>query len=949
MKWLIFVFFLVSGCLSDPGERWDKEIDLRDYGLLVQLKFNDPLNPSQGGKAHVMLEELEVDLVLGEGVVIRDGILKVKANYTFAAWSQPRFLPMTGSLDLETKIESGVWKLHLVVQNSPSEINFQLEADLVGWRDSSKTTKVHARLMGGPSLDIDIMTTFNGIWSGDNMGDFVQCEIGWNGARNSVVLSKNTFVPPHWSLQVKTASEHPMRPDPTYNFTLEALKGSQSGLRVTGSLEDLSMGIPWMDLGFNPWLLMGYRPWHLEGGPWTMLLELKTTETPTPGTSVTEFVLKFALPSEGKEIALLSFQSKKSQGTVPGELETQEFEISYSTRDGKSQSFNKANVTIDSIPNGFQNKFIKIFLWDEENQSAGAFKYMSHYYLKSRSMERDDLLLWELEVLSQMNFPTGDWESLSGIYSWTDLRNNDTFAFNSEERFTGNGVRVRSPSSGSPLIWLGELLGSDQHLLESLKFETGNPLPFYQLARLLGVEANERIGRPAIELKISRELVFEKNAFDLLLSFYDHAVNFSGTLPLVKLKHLVELHRQTWNLLDFEVSLVDPDYSKDYLLTSLMWEYAPEQQVRIGAGSKHNHTLQVWKNEVYFKISLRPKSIHFGFKEFDVPDDLDRTAPSVPSSVRGVTTRALDVRLDLMLYPGGRTGGVYSFEWKTNPRNELGGEASVFKYDGRYAYTFYEEVLKNEFALEINETLAQTEESPFHSLFEHLGWSDLMVTQPNVSRLYLPWTQTMTRLFHYNRSSNVGKVVFDGIKVASILPSPKQSANYLTLNIEALAPQQSPVLCLFDACSATEIEAVIHIPTNNFDRTSFDLELSIGNKTTTKTKLEWEWISPALNYKVKNELLLPKEKDHFDVSEGGEIRFDGHQVPYFFTSEQRCRGRYEETCTRFGLAEMRNVTIRIDAQDMAQAMLRVLWRFKNDTEPTGVEVDVDKFAVFGFN
>ena len=63
----------------------------------------------------------------------------------------------------------------------------------------------------------------------------------------------------------------------------------------------------------------------------------------------------------------------------------------------------------------------------------------------------------------------------------------------------------------------------------------------------------------------------------------------------------------------------------------------------------------------------------------------------------------------------------YSFDWKTNPRNELGGETSVFKYDGRYAYTFYEEVLKNEFALEINETLAQTEESPFHSLFEHLG------------------------------------------------------------------------------------------------------------------------------------------------------------------------------------------------------------------------------------
>ena len=374
-------------------------------------------------------------------------------------------------------------------------------------------------------------------------------------------------------------------------------------------------------------------------------------------------------------------------------------------------------------------------------------------------------------------------------------------------------------------------------------------------------------------------------------------------------------------------------------MTSVTWEYAPEQQVRIGAESKHNHTRQVWKYELFFKIFLRPKSIHFGFKEFDIPDDLHLTAFFVPSSERGVTTRALDVRLDLMLYPGGRTGGQYSFDWKTNPRNELGGETSVFKYDGRYAYTSYEEVLKKEFALEINDTLA-----------------------------YAPWTPTMTRLFHYDRSSKVGKVVFDGIQVARIFPSPEQSTNYLTFNIEALAPQQSPVLCLFDACSATEIEAVVHIPTNNFDRTSFDLELSIGNRTTTKTKLEWEWMGPALNYKVKNELLLPKEKDHFDLSEDGEIRFDGHQIPYFFilsyfhtfrfdghqipyffTSEQRCLGRYEETCTRFGLAEVRNLTVRVDAQDLAETMLRANWRFKNDTQPTGIEVDADKFAVFGFN
>ena len=164
-------------------------------------------------------------------------------------------------------------------------------------------------------------------------------------------------------------------------------------------------------------------------------------------------------------------------------------------------------------------------------------------------MERDDLLLWELDLLSQMNFPTGDWESLSGRYSWTDLRNNDTFAFNSEERFTGNGVRVRSPSSGSPLIWLGGLLGSDEHLLESLKFETGQPLPFYQLARLLGVEANERIGRPTIELKISRELFFEKNAIDRLLSF-DYRREEGGTL--VKLNQ-----RQTWHHLDIEITLVN--------------------------------------------------------------------------------------------------------------------------------------------------------------------------------------------------------------------------------------------------------------------------------------------------------------------------------------------------------------------------------------------------------
>ena len=113
-------------------------------------------------------------------------------------------------------------------------------------------------------------------------------EITWNGAKRSALLTNRdksvkgwNSVGATWTLQLVRPSEHwtTGEPDPTYNYTLTF---HDEGFLVSGSLNDLGMGIPWTDLGFNPWSLLGYMPWDTEGGPW--MLHINFT-VPTFGTT----------------------------------------------------------------------------------------------------------------------------------------------------------------------------------------------------------------------------------------------------------------------------------------------------------------------------------------------------------------------------------------------------------------------------------------------------------------------------------------------------------------------------------------------------------------------------------------------------------------------------------------------------------------------------------------
>ena len=109
MRFLLLLLFL-SICACERGTRqWDKEIDLEDYGFLLQLKYHEPLDPTRGGKVHLKLGLLDLDLGYS-GLSRRDlvnGFFKGHVNYTYSSY--PTY--PTGYFDCETRVEKGVWKL----------------------------------------------------------------------------------------------------------------------------------------------------------------------------------------------------------------------------------------------------------------------------------------------------------------------------------------------------------------------------------------------------------------------------------------------------------------------------------------------------------------------------------------------------------------------------------------------------------------------------------------------------------------------------------------------------------------------------------------------------------------------------------------------------------------------------------------------------------------------
>merc|ERR1711872_1135921 len=72
---------------------WDKEFDLSSMGIPFQLKYNNPANPFEGGRAHVKVpgarfirnapfDDMDLDIEFNGGSAI-DGLFDMKVDYKF--------------------------------------------------------------------------------------------------------------------------------------------------------------------------------------------------------------------------------------------------------------------------------------------------------------------------------------------------------------------------------------------------------------------------------------------------------------------------------------------------------------------------------------------------------------------------------------------------------------------------------------------------------------------------------------------------------------------------------------------------------------------------------------------------------------------------------------------------------------------------------------------------
>ena len=98
-------------------------------GILFQLKYNNPANPFEGGRAHVMVpgarfirnapfDDMDLDIEFNGGSAI-DGLFDMKVNYKFI--QKFMFLadrPQEGSFVLYRKMEGGMWKTKVTVDNN---------------------------------------------------------------------------------------------------------------------------------------------------------------------------------------------------------------------------------------------------------------------------------------------------------------------------------------------------------------------------------------------------------------------------------------------------------------------------------------------------------------------------------------------------------------------------------------------------------------------------------------------------------------------------------------------------------------------------------------------------------------------------------------------------------------------------------------------------------------
>merc|ERR1712018_800068 len=164
---------------------WDKEFDLSSMGILFQLKYNNPANPFEGGRAHVKVpgarfirnapfDDMDLDIEFNGGSAI-DGLFDMKGDYKFI--QKFMFLadrPQEGSFVLYRKMEGGMWKTKVTVDNNnmmPKPFldisvesdrktklhvlfNFQDEMTVTAWHTPGKELKIESNLPEFQSLKI---------------------------------------------------------------------------------------------------------------------------------------------------------------------------------------------------------------------------------------------------------------------------------------------------------------------------------------------------------------------------------------------------------------------------------------------------------------------------------------------------------------------------------------------------------------------------------------------------------------------------------------------------------------------------------------------------------------------------------------------------------------------------------------------------------------------------
>ena len=969
MRSLVLISLLFSSCKSETQGEWDKEIDLREYGFLFQLKYDEPLNPLKGGKVHLELQksylylpphvvpfrELHVDFGFSEGEEVGDGLFKGQVRYTYKTYRTNT----TGSFDFETRFEEGIWKL-LAGEPPLSMPLIQVEA---GVKYPEKTTKVRAIVKGGPSLDLAFTAIFNGSGFGvfGGFGDLASLEMIFNGAR--LLLSRDTSSTSKWSLQLSRPREHydVGESDPTYNFTIELQDNGWhvSDLKITGELNQLA------DIGLSPWDLMGYNPGDIElneGGPWRMLIELTTKKTSSM-TSLMQLVAKFT-SSEEKDINILRFHCTKrmlkNSTTLPSPEEPFVIDIDYTLGDGKWQHFEKVNIITDLFKGWTKNLEISL---QNENKPENEFSYKLQYDMKSHQGGSGDYVSC-FNYISLMESgctgcPNRTIEKLSGNYSWTDLP--EKFELRSEDNFYSEAQRLETAGSGFPLVWLGRLyerafwISLEWHtLFYHMEFESSFPL--FGLARIMGVKGNEpNIGKPTMQLKAIRQLVFEKNTIDRFLNFYGRTLERTGKMS--KFEQTVMAHGEMWHYLDYKVTSQHK--------RSLIWETVQQQTwfgdrprfPRYGA-SHSKFTLDdrptYGHGESLENILASAGGFIFSYKD----------AYAYDGHGNG---HALDIAINFLEYP--KTRGLKClFEWKLAPPWKTKGSTSVFKYDGHFVWITDEEVLEKVFALETKERMIQTEESPFYRLLDNLGLISGPVTEANIASL-----------FHWDKTFKTGRVIRNGAEIVKIRDkSSDWGPSLFSFEIKIQLPRVNQSSCLPDeSCLVKEIQVELQIPLdpiNNFHDSLLEMNINIGSdltrdkefETKTKVKLEWEGLGQTgehypLKYNITNEILFEgtrRGRSEINVDGEGEIglgldergNWDSGNGMYWVDWTGSCWGSSEDTCAYFGIPEIRNLTLMINLSPgwYQHSMFRMFGRFGNETDTTGLELDVDKITVFGF-